>query len=112
MQALYNELPENLAASADWTLLTKTGKKFPCHGLCLRIASPVLAAAADCPGPVCVHFPDNIDEDLAVLFLRWVYHLPIGLTADAAYELALLGHQWNIKGDARRNLAQQLFGPG
>lgn len=99
MEALGEELPGELADSADWILKTKNGKAFRCHGLLLRMISPVLASAAElCSGDVCIHFPEYMDEYAAVVFFRWSYHLDLNFTPELAYGLAMLGHEWNIKG--------------
>lgn len=95
---LYKELPPEMNAAADWKVKLKNGTTLPCHSLCLAAVSPVLAVAlATSTKESCIPLPDYMDLESLYILLRWVYHLQYTLNIKAAYNLALLSHEWDMK---------------
>lgn len=103
MDAISTELPEEMAAAADWNLKMSDGTLIPCHSFCLCAVSPVLAfTLATSSKDVQVPVPATISQDAVFVFLRWVYRLKYVLTPATAHQLALLCDEWDVQGEKKR----------
>ena len=100
IDAIYGELPLEMSDAADWSLKMGEELSFPCHSFCLCAVSPVLSFALKAGNKdVSIPVPTTVSKDTVLAFLRWVYRLKIALTPTTAYELALLCHEWDVKGE-------------
>lgn len=99
MDAIFNELPAEMRETTDWNIRLADGALLPCHSQCLGVVSPVLAFALKTANEdASIPFPERLGSDTAIVFFRWVYRLSFVFTPTLAYELALLSHQWDVKG--------------
>ena len=98
--ALFKELPEEMAAAADWKLKMADEAFIPCHSMCLCAVSPVLAFTLKTTNKdVHIPVPTAISEETISVFLRWIYCLKYLLTPAIAYQICLLCHEWDIQGE-------------
>ena len=100
MDEIFKEMPAEMGEATDWNIKLSDGTLLPCHSQCLGAVSPVLAfvlktASIDSYIP----FPSRLRRETATEFLRWVYRLKVVFTSTLAYEMALLSHEWDVKGN-------------
>lgn len=99
--ALFEELPKEMAAAADWKLKMADGALVPCHSMCLCAVSPVLAFTLKTTNKnVHIPVPTAVSRGAILAFLRWIYRVKYGLIPETAYELSMLCDAWNIQGEA------------
>lgn len=112
MEGTLEDFQAHLADSADWKLVFTEGKDkgsyLLCHSLLLRLSSPVFAAAPrNSDESAIINFPSYVGTDTATIFLRWLYRSQFVLSANTAYRLALLSHEWDITGTSTPYLGIQ-----
>ena len=99
MDSILDELPAEMGETTDWNVKLVDGTLLPCHSQCLGAVSPVLAFALKTANKdASIPFPKRLSQDAAHAFFRWVYRLNFAFTPSLAYELALLSHEWDVKG--------------
>jgi len=103
--AYMKDVPEDIAAKADWAICFTDGTCMPVHSTLLCTLSPVLAGLCSTKPAkpaigrkYVVEIPMPLDKtkDIASVFLCWLYRQKIMWTLLVAKELAEIGHFWNI----------------